>query len=369
MKVLHYINNLGSGGAEKLLSDILPALKDRGLVVEVMLANSAANVDKYPSVLKRSGIKVISQELSFYNPLQIWNVIKYINRNDVDIVHAHLFPTQYWLAFASCFLKPQIKLVKTEHSVFNERKNYKILRPLEKFVYSRYDRVIAITENVKVNLENWIERTDIITIANGVNLSQIEAEQQMLDSQQYKFIEAGNFNILMVGRFDGIGKDHKTLIEALRFLPEHFKLYFAGEGPFKNETENICIKEGVSERVTFLGLRQDVLKLMNIVDLNVLSTKYEGLSGVVLESLASNRPFLGSDVVGVQEIVPDSRFLFPAGNAQKLAERIAEISQSKELCQNMAKTALKFVQGFDIQYMVDNYVEVYHSLTVKNSEQ
>ena len=369
MKVLHYINNLGSGGAEKLLSDILPALKDRGLVVEVMLANSAANVDKYSSILKRSGIMVISQDLSFYNPLQIWNLIKYINSNNFDIVHAHLFPSQYWLAFASCFLKSKIKLVKTEHSVFNERKNYKLLRPLEKFVYSRYDRIIAITENVKANLENWIGRTDIVTVANGVNLSQIEVEQQIPDEKEYQFLEDSNFNILMVGRFDGWQKDQLTLVKALNFLSKKCCVYFAGEGHFRVKVEKYCLEHDLLDQVVFLGLRQDIYRLMYKVDLNVLSTNHEGLSGVVLESLASHRPFLGSDVVGVQEIVPDSRFLFPAGNAQKLAEKIEEIAGNEELRQNMAGTALKFVQGFDIQYMVDSYVEVYHSLPVNNSEQ
>lgn len=368
MKVLHYINNLGSGGAEKLLSDILPALKDKGLVVEVMLANSAANVDKYTSALKRHGIKITSQDVSFYNPLQIWNLIKYINRNNFDTVHAHLFPTQYWLAFASCFLKSKIKLVKTEHSVFNERKNYKLLRPLEKFVYNRYDRIIAITENVKANLENWIGRTDIITIANGVNLSQIEVEQQIPDEKEYQFLEAGNFNILMVGRFDGWQKDQLTLVKALNFLPKNCCVYFAGEGHFRLKVEKYCLEHDLLDQVVFLGLRQDIYRLMHRVNLNVLSTNHEGLSGVVLESLASHRPFLGSDVVGVQEIVPDNRFLFPAGNAQKLAEQIAEISQSEELRQNMAETAVKFVQGFDIKYMVDNYVEVYRSLTEKNND-
>lgn len=363
MKVLHYINNLGSGGAEKLISDILPAMKKKGIEVELLISNSDANVEKYEQILEKQCIKITNLKTSFYNPLQMISLIRYVQKNNIDVIHAHLFPTQYWLAIASLFFNKKIVLVKTEHSVFNERKNYAFLQPLERFIYSRYDKVIAITKEVGSNLLNWLGKADIVTIQNGVNIAQIESEQNNLSKSDYGFLQEDCFNILMVGRFDGWQKDQQTLVKAIQLLPSNFKLYFAGEGPFMQEIIKMCTHEKVTERVFFLGLRQDVYKLMHLVDLNVLSTNHEGLSGVVLESLASGRPFLGSEVVGVKEIVPDQRFLFVKGNYNELAQKIKTIADQSSYRQDLVDVALQFVKKFDISKMVDRYIEVYHQLT------
>lgn len=363
MKILHYINNLGSGGAEKLISDILPAMKMQSLDVELMISNSDVNVEKYTKFLDNHNIKIIDLHKSFYNPFQIISIVRYVNKNKVDIIHAHLFPTQYWLSIASFFFRNHVKLVKTEHSVFNERKNYKVLRLLEILIYKRYSKIIAISTEVKSNLQMWIRRNDIVLIQNGVNIKQIKEEQCNIDDKIYDFIKPEYFNILMVGRFDGSAKDQGTLVKAMEFLPINFKLYFAGEGQYINEIKLLCKKLNLIDRVVFLGLRQDVYKLMNLVNLNVLSTNFEGLSGVVLESLASKQVFLGSDVVGVKEIVPDSRFLFAAGNVEELVNKILRISKDKKHTAEMVATALSYVEKYDIDYMVADYIKLYSSLT------
>lgn len=362
MKIVHYINNLGSGGAEKLLSDILPLIKKKGMEVELMIANSDASVEKYTKIVESHNIKITSFKVSFYNPIQVFSLVRYVTKNKIDMIHAHLFPTQYWLAIASFFFNSKVKLIKTEHSVFNERKNYKFLRPLERFIYRRYDKIIAITEEVRSNLSDWLGKEDVVTIPNGVNIEQIKNEQADIDEKQYEFLLKNHFNILMVGRFDGFAKDQQTLVKALALLPSHFRLYFAGEGHFMKEIKTLCHQQGLAEKVTFLGMRQDVYKLMHLVDLNVLSTNHEGLSGVVLESLASEQAFLGSNVVGVKEIVPDKRFLFSKGNYEELAEKIKNIADNSQYKKEMVLTAMAYVQRFDISYMVDDYVKVYRSL-------
>ena len=98
---------------------------------------------------------------------------------------------------------------------------------------------------------------------------------------------------------------------------------------------------------------------MRKVDLNVLSTNYEGLPGAALEALASGKPFIGSDVAGVNNIVPDNRFLFPAKNPEKLAQKIKEITENKKLASEMVTTAIEHVKKFDIRLMVENYLKSY----------
>ena len=359
MKILHYINNLGSGGAEKLLTDILPAFKKEGNEVHLLISNPKHNMDRYEMLLKKNEIIIKSLNTSFYNPLQIIKIISQIRKEKYDIVHAHLFPSQYWLAFASFFLPKKVKLIKTEHSVFNERKKYTILKPLERLVYSRYKYIIAITAAVKDNLGSWLKESDkIIVIHNGVNLKQIFQEQH---TETPDFIDKTKKNLLMVARFDMTQKDQKSLIEAFDFMEnkKDYHLYFAGDGVNLKNCELLVKSRNLENSITFLGVRNDIYNLMNKVNLNILSTNHEGLSGVALESLASGKPFIASDVIGVNDVVPDSTFLFPKQSPRKLAEKILEVTTSENLQNKMIVKALAHVKEFDTPIMVNNYLKLY----------
>ncbi len=360
MKILHYINNLGSGGAEKLLSDILPSFKQKGHHVELLISNNQKNAF-FEEEIKRHNITIINLNSSFYNPLQVLKVIRILRLGKYDVVHAHLFPSQYWLAFASFFKPAKTKLIKTEHSVFNERKNYKILWPLEKLVYSRYKAIIAISQQVKDNLALWIGNENKIHIVeNGVNVNQIKQLQQAISEVDYSFISKDNFNLLMVGRFDlDKQKDQISLIKALPLLPVNTVLFLAGQGKRREEVEDVVNQLKLQNRVVFLGLRSDVYKLMGLVDLNVLSTNHEGFSGVTLESLASGKPFVGSDVVGVNNAVPNSDFLFPKENPEALAKKINHIIQNHDFRQKLIDQGVQHANSCDTQFMVEDYLKLY----------
>jgi glycosyltransferase involved in cell wall biosynthesis len=359
MKILHYINTLASGGAEKLLSSILPLMQEKGHTVYLVISNNHKSIKEYEQSIVDSGIKIINLEQSFYNPLQIIQLIFLIQKEKFDIIHAHLFPSQYWLAFASFFKPSKTKLIKTEHSVFNERKKYLILKPLEKLIYRRYSKIICITEEVKISLAKWLHtESNLSVIHNGINLKQFKAEAKNSIHSNVLF-DKSNTNILMTARFDSISKDHKTIVNALKLLPTNFKLFFAGEGPHMNKIKEYVQVQNLDSRVYFLGYRPDISHLMSSVDINVLSTNFEGLSGVTLEALASGKPFLGSDVTGVNNIVPNENFLFKKGNHTELADKIRTISTNYSLNKKMTIEANTFIQQYDIKKMVDLYLKLY----------
>ena len=360
MKILHYINNLGSGGAEKLLTDILPEFKRKGHRVYLLIANSDKNFEKYEQLLRLENIEVHELNTSFNNPLQVYKLVMFIKRNKIDLVHGHLFPTQYWLAFASFFTSRSVVIIKTEHNAHNTRRDYKVLSLLEKFIYSRYDMVVSITQKVQDNLKKWIGNSCPITmINNGVNLAQIKQEIEKGTSLD---LDLANYNILMVGSFDGRQKDQLSLIKALKYLPSNVRIYLAGKGPALEDLKLTTDKLGFSSQVVFLGLRSDIYALMNSVNLNVLSTKHEGLSGVTLEALASGKPFIGSDVEGVQEIVPSNNFLFPPQNVKELANKILQLINDPTIGLKMVEHSLTHVKEYDTSKMVSRYLELYQKL-------
>lgn len=363
MKILHYINNLAPGGAEKLLTDILPLMQKEGHEIHLAYCNNRNNLSEFDEKIKRGGVYVINFNKSYYNPIQIFMLIRLIVIEKYDIIHTHLFQTQYWLALASLFISTRTKLITTEHNILNRRRKFRILRLIEKFIYSRYHTIIAITNNVKERLELWLERYDnIVVINNGINLHEMQLLKDCINHDEYDFLRHSKFNILMVGRFDYSGqKDQTSLVMALSLLPDNYELFFAGGGDYIKEIEKLVSDLNLARRVHFLGIREDVYKLMSLVDLNVLSTNFEGLSGVALESMASGRPFIGTDVAGVNDVVPDSQFLFPKNDPGMLAAKIKEVSKNKELDIHLIKSGLEHVKKYDIIKMVYSYLDIYQS--------
>jgi glycosyltransferase involved in cell wall biosynthesis len=172
----------------------------------------------------------------------------------------------------------------------------------------------------------------------------------------------------MVARFDLWQKDHKSLVLTMLKLDSNFRLYFAGIGPNQNNMKLLVKDLGLEDRIYFLGLRDDIFSLMKKVDLNILITRFEGLSGVVLESLAANKPFLGSNVSGVFDIVPDSRFLLLSNEPELISSKIYSLYNSKDMQNSMCKDGFDFVQNYDTQIMVDKLVSFYNHI-LKNSNE
>jgi len=182
MNILYIINNLGSGGAEKLIEETLPLMnKKEGIEVSVLLLSDNNNV--FDNKLKDKGIKIDVIPLRKTMSLTNVNYIrKYIIKGKYDVVHAHLFPTIYWTSIASkLMLKNKPKFIYTEHSTHNRRRNKEFLRPLEKWIYSSYDKIISISDSTQENLVKWlkIKQKNInkfAVINNGININKFRGQ-------------------------------------------------------------------------------------------------------------------------------------------------------------------------------------------------
>ena len=106
----------------------------------------------------------------------------------------------------------------------------------------------------------------------------------------------------MVARFSE-QKDQPTLIKAIKELPENVHLLLIGEGTLKQKNENLAKEIGVSDKVHFLGFRNDVERILKTVDIVVLSSNWEGFGLAAAEGMAAGKPVIASKVEGLREIV------------------------------------------------------------------
>ena len=117
IEILHIINSLEIGGAQKLLVDILPLMNNEKMKVSLLVLKSVDS--SFCTRIKNSGIEVFSlNSRSYHNPFIILRLIPFLRK--FSIVHVHLFPSLYWVALANIFVST--KLIFTEHSTNNRRR-------------------------------------------------------------------------------------------------------------------------------------------------------------------------------------------------------------------------------------------------------
>lgn len=360
MRILVVINSLNAGGAEKLVLDSLPLIKAKGNEVHLLLLT--ANETPFLSKLERAGhIKTHKISAgSLYNPLLILRIRKLLSK--FDLVHVHLFPALYWTAIASRLSIRKPILVFTEHNTSNRRRNI-FFKILDRFIYSSYSSIVVISNEVKQQLKKHIGGRDerFTLIPNGIDLESFNRASPA----KLIFETSDSVIITMVASFTS-QKDQDTLIRALTYLENTFKLVLVGDGPRRNECEQLARNLKLEERVEFVGIREDVPSILKASSVIVLSSYYEGVSLSAIEGMASGRPFIGADVPGLKNMVEGYGLLFPQGDSEILASLIKELSQNSEKYNQVADRCMERASDYNLTKNVDSHIALYQSLLPKN---
>lgn len=358
MKILHVITSLSTGGAEKLMVDLLPRLRDLGNEVELLLFDGKRT--SFYNELEQNGIKIhyLSIGINVYNPLNIFKLVKYLKR--YDVIHTHNTVCQYFVPISKIIAFSKCKLVTTEHNTSNRRRKYNLFRLIDRWIYSRYEKTICISDQAAINLREFIKIKDsnICTIYNGVDISRFANAKS---SEEIISNFTGLNLAIMVAGFRN-QKDQPTLINAYKYLPANYHLILVGDGERRGEFEALIKELNLNDRVHLLGLRTDVPELLKAADVVVMSSHYEGLSLSNIEGMASGNPFVASDVDGLREITDGYGVLFPHEDDKVLADVILKLSTDEEYRQSVIEKCKKRASQYDISNMVNAYFNVYREL-------
>ncbi len=359
MKILQVINSLATGGAEKLLSESLPVYRSKGIAMDVLVLNGSA----YPfqqALTAQHAVAIHSLgKGSVYNPFHVFKIMKYLKQ--CDLVHVHLFPSLYWVALAKWLSFSKTKLIFTEHSTSNKRRDKWLWRQLDRWVYSKYEIIVCITNEVreKIKAHLAVSGEKLVVIENGIDLSKV-MQAKGYAKAALQLPEAASV-LIQVASFKP-PKDQLTVIRSMQNLPETVHLLLVGEGPLLEEAQSEAQKRGVANRVHFLGIRMDVPQLLKTADIIILSSRYEGLSLSCLEGMASGRPFVATEVPGLKELVGGSGVLFPYGDEVKLAEIVNNLLSDPSKYDAVSQKCVTKAMQFDCEKMIEKHIGLYQSL-------
>lgn len=328
-----------------MLSDLIPLQKQQGLDVSLLVLRSEAT--DFSKKIAAAGVPILSLNAQSYrNPFLALKIRRIIQ--NYDIVHAHLVHALYLCSLAARGLK--IKLVYTEHSTYNNRRDHFILRPIEKWIYGRYQKIISISQQTQEALQKWLQADDnrFSVIHNGIDTKYFASIQK----------EVIPNSLIMVSRFVA-SKDQGTVIRALSLLDKEVTLRLVGDGENLEHCKQLAKACQVEDRVSFLGARTDVAELMAESYIGIQSSRWEGFGLTAVEMMAAGLPVIASDVEGLKQVVEGAGILFPVGDEVALSELVRVILTDKEKYAIMTKLSKERAQRFDISQTVSVYSEVY----------
>lgn len=364
MRVLHIINALAVGGAERLLVDMLPKMKEYGIDVELLLLNGKKTI--FLSQMEHQGVRVYKLDnvlVKEYNPWNIFRLKKFMK--GYDVIHVHLFPAQYWVALSYKLFGKNAVLITTEHSTYNRRAKYKITSWIDHKIYALYDCVICISEATKDFLAKYsFSGACLKVIENGVNINSFRLVGKT--PQNMPFIDSNCFNLMQVARFQD-AKNQDCLIRAMVLLPPNIHVIFVGDGERLMYCKQLAVNLGVASRVHFLGKRSDIPQLWQMVDVGVMSSHWEGFGLAAVEGMAAGKPVLVSRVSGLSDVVDDKRLQFEPDNEKDLANKVLSLYNSRELMAELSAYCKLRADNYDISVMTKKYIELYKTVLIKKN--
>lgn len=353
MKILQVITSLHIGGAEKLIVDMVPLYHEQGFQVDVLLFDGTDTPFKRQLQEKGVTIYEFGRGGSVYNPLYIFKLIPFLRK--YDIVHTHNTACQLFAAIGSVLCS--VALATTEHTTSNRRRNWKWYKLLDKWMYSRYQSIICISDKACENLCMYLETDKSVrTIYNGIDLKRFQTVQPDASFRNEKTV------VTMVAGFR-YQKDQDTLIKAFQYLPiGQYELWLVGDGERRSVLEDLVSLLGLQENVRFWGIRSDIPVILKSSDIIVMSSHFEGLSLSSIEGMAVDRPFIASDVDGLHEITENAGILFPHGDAEALADIILRLKEEPSYYRQIADQCMRRASEYDIRKTIDLYLQLYQSL-------
>lgn len=319
-------DSLNIGGIEKALINLSNALiKDNKYNIKICVKNHEKN---YLQGLLDENIVVtyITREKKEQYFFRIFEKIREFIKFKKFIDDSEIIIDYYDGNFYKWFLKIKSKKkIVYFHTILSKLHIYKT-KDLNKILTKVYDKYIVLTEGAKNELiENGVRKEKIEKIYNIIDYKSIEiygedtsdlAEEDRLNIEKEYFVT--------IGRLVSDSKDYETLLKAFSKIQEN--LYIVGEGPYRNEIEKTIKELGLEDRVKIVGAKQNPYIWLKKSKGLILSSKYEGLSNVILEALVLKKRVIASDCpYGPREILKNSEFgeLFKVGDEVELARIIS----------------------------------------------
>lgn len=323
--VSHLITTIERGGAENQLLVLVQEQVASGWKVEVIPLKGSLE-------LKEELINLGAQlNLSLFNKSFLKQIIVLRTKinNFPPLLHAHL-PRAELIAAIS---RRRKTFIFTRHNAesFIPTKPGFLSVVLSRLVAWRASRGIAISHAVKdfiLEAREIPKKYDVEVIHYGYNLKNPVISKRISIRNQSKSRQLKAFRVGIIGRLVP-QKDYPTLLKAFADFSVDAPLsvlQIIGSGYLEPDLKNLSIELGIVNRVEWIGKISNVFHYLEMLDLFVLTSLYEGFGLVLLEAMDASVPILASRNSAIPEVLGDEYpGLFETSNSNQLAKKMLEI--------------------------------------------
>lgn len=354
-KIAFVITGLTYGGAETQLLNISVALSKQN--IECLIISMIPIEGGLAPRFSKAGIKLVSLDMQ-RGKVGLSSIVKYrriIKNFEPDIIHGHMIHANIFTRLASIGLR--IPLFNTAHTV------YECGGLLEKLYRVTYPLCDYMTQVSNEGLQRYLD----IGLAKFYNSCVMKNAIQKKDNVLFSKIKAQlglndtDFLFMTVGRLEAV-KNHQLLIEALVSV-ESAHCLIVGTGPMADQLKHFAIQHGVSERIHFLGKRDDIYSLMLAVDAFIMSSDYEGLPITILEALESQLPIISTNVGAISEVVSHENGLLvsPKSLPEMVSAIKVLIALDREVLLEMGKASYIKAKAYHADNVCLDWLNLYNS--------
>lgn len=360
MKVAFFLGSLKRGGAESLIYDICRKRE----VAPFDMCCLYRKDDDYSEAFKATGAELIQVKRSGSIFKYLQDLRHVIIEHHIDIVHAQT-ASNALISFLS-LLFTRIRLVTSFHGFsFSDAPWW-----YRRIVYGGSKRIICVSEFEKCHYQHkWRlpDNNKIRVVYNGIDFSKFDISRPDLPDP---FIVCGEtLNMVMVGSFIE-GRSQFFVCQVMRRLEQEgipFNMYFAGRRdeaePWRyDDCVAFCEKNGLTEKVHFLGNRSDIPDLLRQMDLFLYASEHDTFGIAVIEALASGLPVLVNDWEVMKEITSngDLATLYKTQDWDDCVAKIKQVVGNKTHSISQAHKSAHVVRDrFSIENHIKKLSQVY----------
>ena len=336
LNVMHFVTGGFSGATQVAVDLCLAAQGDPALQTLLVLRRKRNTSAARVQALQAQGVqvKVVSNWLHW---LTVWELRRIIRAWKPDVVFAHGFSDHIWGRQAAL----AEKVPRIFYFVDNGRERYIKRRLRQALALAPFTEAsIGVSEGVRTSLiERGFAPQQCLAIPNGIALDRFPDD--LLPAHWSDRVGP----ILMASRF-ARQKDHATLINALALLRARgdtpaLDLAGAGSERLQRQAQALVARLGLQQQVRFLGNVGDLPQRLATTQIFVLSTRWEGMPLALVEAMAAGCACIGTDVVGVREVIEHgiTGLLVPPDDAVALVDALLKLQQNPTLAQQLGRAA------------------------------
>ena len=372
LRVLHVINRLDTGGTEYGVLKVMD-----GLGSELFEHRLCATRGFDPELARSRGLD--GQLLAVGRPGANLQFLLFRLMRVMRAWRPHIVHSRNWGAIEAI---PAARLAGVPVAIHSEH-GYELdmlpgmprrRRLLRRVAYSMADAVFTVSRDLRSYhaRQAGVPEERIRVIYNGVDTRRYSPRPELRADLRRQFdLPAGAFVIGSVGRLVPL-KDHTTLFKAAEALASRgidVHVLLAGSGPELVRLQQ-CVDSlaGLAGRVHFLGVTDEVSRVLNAMDVFVLPSLCEGMSNTILEAMASGLPVVATRTGGNPELIAEgvTGCLFAPSDIADLTRRLELLAGDLELRRWLGASARQqVVERFGLDGMVADYRNLYLDLAAR----